>query len=717
MHKKQIIKKVCLWIFVFTFLMALPGVSSSLYIKNVQATEDNGENIKTNEDLTVSKKTELLDWEERTYKVSLTAKANSRTIEVKQPVDVVMVLDRSGSMEEDMTIYSAVTSTPDITKNYYIKVSKNKYTQVQYNSSTNRWYYWDFIFTQEVYYESGGTGANDRYEFYTRSSKSKLQALKEASINFVDSVKADNSDSRIAIVSFAGDSRIDTNYNNKWLLGVGNINSYNHIISKINSLNPSGATRADLGMAKAKEVYDTPSYYENVVQSSDRKKVVVFFTDGVPTTKSDFSDTVANAAISTSNTLKGGSYNAIVYSIGVFLNFNESTLNRVENYMKEVASLKPGSSSQKLYYKVDDSEGLEEIFQDITEEIGGEIDSVYIRDYIDPRFLVLGDDGTPLQDKSETYTLSNGGKVKYDSEKDSWYVQWEKKKLTTDLWSESIYLKAKEEFIGGNDIATNTEDSGVFYGEKSLKFVLPKVNVRANIKVSNKENTIFLGEAVPISGILEDMYSSRNTNPFLGMEVTGHFTLEWFKEIESLGEDIIALGNIKPSEDSTFILKVSFTANEVQNSQSTINSKGNYVETASAEGIYLVKVKSGTISLKKIVLDDEGNEVSIPEGDYFTIKVRESIMSDVELSKESSLISLTKLSKGKYTLQEIMPIEYEFVKAVINGEEYRANDPIEINISMDAPEVMVIYTNRKVHKPYFHGRDRVENTFKNAISQ
>lgn len=75
----------------------------------------------------------------------------------------------------------------------------------------------------------------------------------------------------------------------------------------INSIKPNGATRADNGMELAKGITSG---------REDAQKVVVFFTDGKPTRRSDFSPTVANNAIAAAKAMKDEG--ATVYTIGIF---------------------------------------------------------------------------------------------------------------------------------------------------------------------------------------------------------------------------------------------------------------------------------------------------------------------------------------------------------------------------------------------------------------
>lgn len=161
-----------------------------------------------------------------------------------------------------------------------------------------------------------------------RGSTKRIDALKAAANAFVDEIaKANegisdaNQQHRVAVVKFAGDGteRIgnDTyssggykyNYSQRMLgLTACTQDGKGTITSRINAIDPAGATRADEGMSQAKKALD-----DNPRPGA--KRVVVFFTDGTPTMNSDFSSRVANSAVSTAKALKDGG--TTIYTVGI----------------------------------------------------------------------------------------------------------------------------------------------------------------------------------------------------------------------------------------------------------------------------------------------------------------------------------------------------------------------------------------------------------------
>lgn len=691
------------------------GFNNNRKIMNALATGGGGgsDGTVSNDDMTISKTAKVNSWDNRTYDITLTAEAKEETVVVDaKPADIILVLDRSLSMDDDLVTYTYTPTKrePDSWKSYYI-LRNGEYTQVGYRYDSG-WYYEVGNNRTTVTYSPGKTGENNEYEFYSRSESriSKIQALKNAAISFVNTVMEKSPDSRIGVVSFADTGVIHTNLNNKYLLRVGNSTSYSEISRAINSLSLNFYTKADEGFNKAKEIYDTPSRFETVSNNSNRDKLIIFFTDGVPTsTSTSFDDNVARRAIGKANELKGAPYNASIYSIGIFQNITGNTLTRVEDYMRSIASDKAGGG--KHYYKVESSDGLLNLFDSITKVIGGTLENVYIRDYIDPRFEVLDNNENMITNTSSTVNLSNGGVVRYDSTRNLWYVQWALETLTKNGVTKTIRVKAIDQFIGGNDITTNEDGSGVFYGEESLLYPKPMVNVKPGIAVNNEEETIFLGESVPTTGLPDSMYNNASLDPFVGKPATGTFSIEWLDGTNSLGNDLIQLGNQAPEEEHDYLLKVTFTPNPVVFPKSTENTNGNTAAVVTAEGIYKIKVQSGKITVNKLVLDKSGNTIAIPSGDVFAVKVGGPLETYLDLLKDDSTKVLSKLKAGRYTLSEILPKEYQLVSIKIDGIEVDKNNAF-VDINKTNSEAVVVITNKQEGKPFFHGRDRVVNRIK-----
>lgn len=180
------------------------------------------------------------------------------------PLDIVMVLDVSGSMEEDnkmSTLKTAVNSFIDETartnsersnENLRSRISLVKFAGDKTNEVGNDTYGWDdYNYTQIV----------RDYKAYTNDNKNELKNV-------------------------------------------------------VKALKPAGATAADYAMDHAKTLVNQSKSDEATNPNRKNvKRIVIFFTDGEPNHKSGFDKSVANTAIQTAKTIKN---DATIYSIGVF---------------------------------------------------------------------------------------------------------------------------------------------------------------------------------------------------------------------------------------------------------------------------------------------------------------------------------------------------------------------------------------------------------------
>ena len=311
-----------------------------------------------------------------TYKVALNVtgakSAGTGEIVTNQPLDIVLVLDVSGSMAE----------------------------KIAWNQPT------------------------------------KIDSLKTAVNNFIKATADENAkitdqsqQNRIALVKFAGtasdnvgndtywDYRWGQRYNNSQI--VTNLTSnLNGLTSTVDSLNAAGATQADYGFQKARVALQNAR--------TDAKKVIIFFTDGRPTSSNEFEKSVANEAVRNAKALKDAG--ATVYSIGVFGDANPNNTstnwnNRFNAYMHAVSSNYPNATAwnrlsnradNSSYYKAaTDADQLNNIFESIRQEITktAEYADVTIHDKLSS--WVVSSDGASANGKPAgfTYTKTQHGQT------------------------------------------------------------------------------------------------------------------------------------------------------------------------------------------------------------------------------------------------------------------------------------------------------------------
>lgn len=307
------------------------------------------------------------------------ATGSTTTTTTKKPVDIVLVLDVSGSMDDYMETYS-------ISPNgiYYRKDSDGDFQRVYYCSSCGGWFTREHKYTHryngtrltpKTSAESPGT------QFY--SDVTKMETLKSAVNSFIDGVAEKSPDSKVAVVKFAGYKRDSVGndfyqkdgytYNYTQIvkqLTTADVAGANVLKAAVNSFEAAGATSADYGMQHAKTIIDG-------AKDDGCQKVVVMFTDGEPTHSSggDF-NTVANGAIAASKSIKEAG--ATVYTIGCF---GTTPSSDTDTYMNYVSSNYPNATSMTSggakadpanYYKtVSSAADLNNIFTDISQTIGG----------------------------------------------------------------------------------------------------------------------------------------------------------------------------------------------------------------------------------------------------------------------------------------------------------------------------------------------------------
>ena len=264
----------------------------------------------------------------------------------------------------------------------------------------------------------------------------KIDSLKTAVNNFIKATADENAkitdqsqQNRIALVKFAGtasdnvgsdtywDYRWGQRYNNSQI--VTNLTSnLNGLTSTVDSLNAAGATQADYGFQKARVALQNAR--------TDAKKVIIFFTDGQPTSSNEFEKSVANDAVRNAKALKDAG--ATVYSIGVFGDANPNNTstnwnNRFNAYMHAVSSNYPNATAwnrlgnradNSSYYKAaTDADQLNNIFESIRQEItkAAEYADVTIHDKLSS--WVVSSDGASANGKPAgfTYTKTQHGQT------------------------------------------------------------------------------------------------------------------------------------------------------------------------------------------------------------------------------------------------------------------------------------------------------------------
>lgn len=231
-------------------------------------------------------------------------------------------------------------------------------------------------------------------------SQYKIDVLKSAVNGFIDKVAEKSPNSSIAVVKFASDKEYDvgngyngSGYNYSQIvqnLTAVNEAGANSLKTAVNQLTAAGATRADYGMQHAQTIV-------NGAMGNGRQKVVIMFTDGQPSAWQGFNVIVAKDAIEASKSIKDAG--ATVYTIGCF-GTTPSDNSNIGKYMNRVSSNYPDATNMNNgtrgvgdYYKtVSSAEDLNNIFKTISETVGTTTvkldDTSVLRDVISDSFTL-----------------------------------------------------------------------------------------------------------------------------------------------------------------------------------------------------------------------------------------------------------------------------------------------------------------------------------------
>lgn len=390
------------------------------------------------------------------------ATGSTTTTTTKKPVDIVLVLDVSGSMDDYMETYSI---SPDGIY-YYYAGSYSGYQRVYYCSQCRGWYTKEHSWWNHGTQLTPKTSASDTNTSHTQfySDVTKITALKTAVNAFIDNVAKESPDSNIAIVKFAGDKK-DTVGNDTYRKD-GYTYNYSQIVQNlttvdetgasslktaVNGLIAAGTTLANYGMEHAQTII-------NGAKDNGHQKVVVMFTDGEPNgikEVSGFEKEVANSAINTSKSIKDAG--ATVYTIGCFGSLDADKKANVDTYMNYVSSNYPNATSMTSggakadpanYYKtVSSAADLNNIFTDISQTIGGTTVTLgstsVLRDVISDSFkLPEGADKNSITAYSVDCTAVN----------DDGTYSWSANRDTTPY---SVTVEGKTINVTGFDYAAN----------------------------------------------------------------------------------------------------------------------------------------------------------------------------------------------------------------------------------------------------------------------
>lgn len=680
-----------------------------------------------------SKTATVNDWDKRTYDINITASSkttSSSVVTTGGVADVVMALDVSGSME--------YTQTAGTKKTKYSEVGK--YNKIRNSLKPNKiyyYYYQDYNVrpminidnTWMYYYRNSWWDIKDSDTTYIYEWPSRITALKEVVNQFIRNTATSSPKSNIGLAPF---NTAVTNAT-ETLLNVDK--NKDTLIKNVSRLSVTGGTSPHTALNEALKL----------LNNAKNPKYVILFTDGEPTGNGRvWDDNYQDYAEKAAKALKDKGIK--VFTVGFALSesgqkFLAGDENNSTNY--------PGIASKGCAFNATNAEDLAKIFEKIQHTVTEDtaIQNATVTDVIDPRFVILDEEGNAItadQLKDGKTVKVNDGTVYLDA-KGNQCIKWEGQRIPNKkeneagnaCWSKSIKVKAKDDYIGGNNVPTNVSpDSKISTGYGDAILPQPKVNVKSDLVVNNNETTIFYGDKVPTKDeILKRLFDKTqpqgNVTQLDGTKklVTytmgadgkqfneNDFTLTWYEDEACTTEiKVENMAEVVPEPDSKqYYLKVTYnvgrnanTTKKNKNGEDVTyisgKSNGSGVLTAHNSqddktreyGVYTIHIITGQIQIiKKLenaakedveftfdVTNEAGAKIATAtatigagnkEGTV-TLKLEKGVKG--EISKDDKSI-LTRLARGEYTVTENVNPNYT-LKNLVAGDATNCKNAVEL---------------------------------------
>ena len=663
------------------------------------AANDTGSGVKL--DKTVTGPDDAGDY---TVRLEAYATGEQTTTVSTKPCDIVLVLDVSGSMDEDLGSVSKTAADKELgqIEGYYYYYDGGYRYDIRYNPQTRQWE------AKDNWVQTGLFSWQGYYDWQTCSETtfyySKLSALKSAVNTFIDEVAKKETDSvhhNISIVKFAGKS--NNTVENKTYYENGYEYNYSQIVkgltdakdgqstlkSAVNALSAGGVTRADFGMQHAQSILSN-----RPADRMDASKVVVMFTDGEPTSGSEFQFSVASDAISAAKALKDSG--ATVYTVGCMDGANGtpvtswSGVSNVNKYMHLVSSnyknatsmsnpgdaTYPEDTSKSYYLSANNSTELNNVFESISQQIGGSktdlTSTAVLKDAVTPYFAIpdgaqvtlktakctgANDDGTLMfpteaeaPDSVRAEVIGNTVSVTGFDYKAHWCGPRTNADGKTTYSGQKLIvefqIKPTADFLGGEDVQTNVGKTDGIYapeGEKPVEPFTPQqvdVAVRA-LDVEDASTDIYRGESTDLKDLVSFSEKLNSTN---NEYVTTIYTIKD-------GERVLGTYTFEPgamsgtwSGDTTVAPDVTHTYT-VTCKVTSQNDK----YTESRDATLTVNVNTCSLTINKTVT---GDGVNPNQTFVFNVKDKDGKLVTTVVLKGNTSTTITGLAVGEYTVAE-----------------------------------------------------------------
>lgn len=773
--------------------------------------------------LELSKTVTLNDKDGYTINLEAYTTGTVTSVDTTKPVDIVLVLDASGSMSQNSFDGQFVNKEKKVTSNsgawrskgsLYLYVDSEKVkVEVERKRDRYTYTYTDPQSGKKYSYESQGSNNFPHVlsgKLYTTSweyvkGQSYIEALKGAVNTFVNNVQksAAGSDGvpstdddvyhRISIVKFSGKINRDWtdelkvgndtyesggytwNYTQPMtdLLDMRQDENSTKIINAVNSIEPAGGTRSDCGMQVASKIMEE-ARSEN---DYDRNQVVIMFTDGEPTESNVFSDEVANDAILAAAEIKNYD-KATVYTVGVFKgadgtvpdspdDMNDWKYNKTNRYMHLVSSNFPDAKGyyhknqwgdlnssledgESYYLSASDSESLNDIFETISDNISASTvdldEQTRIIDTVTPYFDMpknvsdiklytqqAGPGGSfestrPVEVTDRSITADMDGRkvtvtgFNFNEE----FVTEEEKEPGSDDYGSKLIIEFNvtptKDFFGGNNVPTNTSDSGVYAPDASRPtgtFDVPHANVPIKYAIDGKDQTIFLGEKADLAQTIDFV------NEFKPNGTNNKYVKIVYTLTDPTTEDVIGTYTIEAGQaegkwewdsdhnpaltaDKEYWLTCTVSPTVEKENACDVGPKQDNTAFSPNDpyDAPTVFVKSGTLTITKKMAAG----TTADDGERFVFNIYKDAMSDPYMTvavEAGKSVTINNLPAGTYTVEEDTSWSWRF-ESQLNNET--------VTINAKNPTAEITCTNSRANEQWLNKYDWAVNHQKDSGS-
>ena len=412
------------------------------------------------------------------------------------------------SADHDSVYYILANQTSDATV-YAVRYRNNRWEYIDASYDTlvhdktgapgaNQGQTWDFpwILSSTDYGMSIANNKTANGEIYVANDAVyRLEYLQQAVDIASEIIYLVNDDAKVGLVTFAAAATDEGMYSK---------GQYSQLISTLNSISPTGSTDQLFGLRESYAAFGRNKETDENGNDIPKKRVVIMITDGAPNNRYRIIGYEPNYPY---NPIYGGDpdlswtnimgaadnleedYDATVYTIGVAVNGIKGTDPDTNQTVDIINLLKKTATEERYGFNAPTGRELVQAILDIVEGLITPVDLYgQITDTVDPAFYPVNADGTPVtagyykykedgsiesMDPSEidSFNESLTPYYQWSQRGESWIITWynvEYKKATVDANDnivpgvhKSFLIKAKEDFLGGNTIKTNSSKARV----------------------------------------------------------------------------------------------------------------------------------------------------------------------------------------------------------------------------------------------------------------